>query len=152
MPPHVPQAAVLPLQLGAFRLEVEGRAHHDTDDTWDATWLVTAASCRGMGATVTASEIVLTSWSVRRFRDGLDEIAHASEGCALLAAEGPELAVCVRPSRLPGHLSVRVDITPSREHEGHWFAFEVDRAELPATMAQCGAILDAFPAREIADG
>jgi hypothetical protein len=152
MPPHARQATALPLQLGEFKLEVEGQTYHDADDTWDATWLVTSASCRAPGATVTLSETVLTSWSVRRFRDGLDELMRSSQGCALLAAEGPELAVCVGPSALAGQISVRVDITPNRERQGHWFSFDVDRANLPATIAQCGAILDEFPAREMADG
>lgn len=150
-PPQAPQAALLPLQLGGFKLEVEGRTQHDSDDTWDATWLKTAASCQGGGASVTAAEIVLSSWSVRRFRDGLNELARSSGGCALLAAEGPRLAVCVQPSALTGKVSVRVDITPSREHQGHWFSFDVNQTDLPATIAQCGAILDAFPAHEIAD-
>jgi hypothetical protein len=151
-PPQGPQAAVLLLQLGGFKLEVAGPAHHDTDDTWDATWLMTAASCEGMGASVTVPKIVLSSWSVRRFREGLGQLARSPEGCALLAAEGPELALCVDPSPVTGQVSVRVDITPDREHQGHWFSFDVNQADLSATIAQCGAILDAFPAREIAEG
>jgi hypothetical protein len=141
----------LPLRLGGFELYIEGRTEHETDDTWDATWLAGAASCDADGSTITIPGIVLTSWSVQRFRDSLAELERSHTGCALLAAEGPELSVCVRPSKTAGHLSVRVDMTPRHASQGHWFAFEVDEARVSAIIAQCRAILEAFPTRELAD-
>jgi hypothetical protein len=151
MPLKLEDHEALSLRLGGFALQVEGRAPHTSDDTWDATWLAAAATCDAQGSRVSIPGILLTSWSVRRFREGLVELARSHTGCALLAAEGPELSLCVRPGTTPGRMSARVDITPRHESQGHWFAFEVDDAYLATLIGQCGAILDAFPTHEMAD-
>ena len=141
----------LPLQVGGFELDVDGRAPHAAYDTWDATWLSAAVTCDAQGSTVAIPGVVLTSWSVRRFREGLAELARSHTGCALLATEGPQLSLCVRPAAASDRMSVRVDITPRHESQGHWYAFEVEDAYLATLIKQCGAILDAFPTHEMAD-
>jgi hypothetical protein len=153
MPPDATRVGsdrqALALQLGGFELDVEGLASHDTDDTWDATWLAATATCDAPGAAVSARQVVLTSWSVRRFCEGLVELARSHEGCALLAAEQPELSVCARASPERGHVSMRVDITPVRGRQGHWFVYDIDETRLPGAIEQCRAILAAFPTREV---
>lgn len=144
-------SSALPLQLGGFRLAVGGPAAHESDDTWDASWLATTVRCEAPGAEVTVPLIVLTSWSVRRFSEGLEELMRSHQGCALLAAEGPELSVCVRPGIAPGYVSLRIDLTPDREHQGHWFSYQVESSQVPAAIAQCQAILGKFPPHEVAE-
>jgi hypothetical protein len=151
MPLNFEHREALSLQLGGFELDVEGHAPHAADDTWDATWLSAAATCDAQGSAVSIPGIVLTSWSVRRFREGLAELVRTRVGCALLATEGPELSLCVRPGTTADKMSVRVDISPRHKSQGHWFMFEVDEAQLHALIGQCGAILDAFPTHEMAD-
>jgi hypothetical protein len=153
MPPDATRVGsdrqALPLQLGGFQLDVEGLARHDTDDTWDATWLSATVTCDAPGAAVSAGQVVLTSWSVRRFCEGLIELVRSHEGCALLAAEQPGLSVCARAAPERGHVSMRVDITPVRGRQGHWFVYDIDETRLPDAIAQCQAILAAFPALEV---
>lgn len=151
MPVNAGHEGALPLQLDGFELDVQGRAQHAADDTFDATWLSGAATCDSDGSRVSIPAVVVTSWSIQRFREGLDELLRTHTGCALLAAEGPELSVCVQASQVAGKVTVRVDLTPQHETQGHWFAFEMDESRLTSALAQCGAILNAFPTRDMAD-
>lgn len=141
----------LALRLGGFALDVQGSTSHETDDTWDATWLAATARCEAPQAAVSVPRVVLTSWSVRRFCDGLEELVRTGTGCALLAAEGPELAVCASETRGRSNVALRVEISAACATQGHWFVYHLDPADLQAGIAQCEAILAEFPAREVGE-
>jgi hypothetical protein len=141
----------LALRLAGFSLDVQGSTSHDADDTWDATWLAATARCEAPQAAVSVPRVVLTSWSVRRFRDGLAELVRTGAGCALLAAEGPELAVCAREIRGRSNVALRVEMSAACATQGHSFVYYLDRADLQTAIAQCEAILAEFPTQEVGE-
>ena len=90
----------LGFQFGGLRLDVDGPAAHEDDDTWDANWLSVTVRCESSGAAVVVRCTVLTSWSVERFCEGLVGIARDGAGCAYLAGEAPCLSLrlqCASP-------------------------------------------------------
>jgi hypothetical protein len=135
--------------LGGFRLDVDGPTPHETDDTWDANWMSITARCQASDASVVARCAVLTSWSIERFCAGLTGVARTGTGSAHLAAEEPCLSLCLTPGQGEGAAWLRVDITPHHAAQGHWFVFSVGAAELDAAIAECRAILAAFPPQAV---
>lgn len=140
----------LGLRFGGFRLQVDGPASHEGDDTWDANWLSVTARCESPGAAVIVHCTVLTSWSIERFREGLATIAHRGSGSAYLAAEEPCLSLRLQCPARGGEMRLRAEITPSHYDEGHWFTLPVTRADLDAAIAGCQAILTAYPPHQVA--
>jgi len=141
----------LGFQLGAIHVDVSGRATHETEDTWDATWLSVRATCADGGARVAVPATVVTSWSFERFCAGLDVLAETGVGCAYLAAEAPNLAIRVDAQRADAPITARIELTEDCAGQGHWFAFTVDRTEVRAVIAGCRAILEVYPAHQLAD-
>ena len=47
----------------------------------------------------------------------------------------------------PGHLRVRVELTPDPQAQGHWFEYVIDQSDLPDTIGQLDAVLELFPVR-----
>jgi len=126
-----------------------GPTAHEIDDTWDADWLAARVACAADGAELTVPRIVLTSWSIRRFLEGLLALEHSLAGCAFLAAEGPQLALCATGDPRTGHITVRVDVTPDCAMQGHWFRFDVDQTFLAGLIDECRGILTAYPTHEM---
>ena len=140
----------LGFELGGVRLEVDGRAAHDCDDTWDANWLSVTATCAAAGAEVVVPGAVVSSWSVERFCGGLDSLVRTGVGSAYLTAESPNLMVRVESLIPDAPITVRAELTADSNGQGHWFAFAVTRAELRTTIARCQEILEAHPAKQVA--
>lgn len=146
-----PESSGLGFSLAGCRVEVEGAARHDTDDTWDANWLSVTAECEAAGACVRVRCAVLTSWSVRRFHEQLVGLATGAVGCAILASETPCFSLCFRRNGVDHPVSARVDLTPDRSSQEHWFSFPVDRGDLARVIERCDAVMRAFPPHELAD-
>lgn len=149
LPGHSPTTR-LGVHLGGVHLEVDGRAAHDCDDTWDANWLSVTARCQAAGAEVVVPAAVMTSWSVERFCRGLEELARSGVGSAYLASELPNLTMRVESQKPDAPITVRAELTPDRAGQGHWFAFAVSRADLHAVIEQCRQILAKHPANQVA--
>jgi hypothetical protein len=146
-----PSRASQGFQLGPIAIEVTGRALHEADDTWDATWLDVTATCAMNGAQVVVPGTVVTSWSVERFCAGLEIVARTGVGCAYLTAEAPNLTIRVEGRQLDGPITVRIELTADCAGQGHWFAFPIDRTGVDAAVARCRTILQAYPAHQVAD-
>jgi hypothetical protein len=147
-----PPADPLQLVMGGCRLEVEGAAAHELDDTWDASWFSVTARCESAEASVAVRCAVLTSWSIERFLQGLVALERTGSASAYLASESPCLALCVRGAADAGRPQLRVDLTGDRTTQGHWFIFALDDADVGTAIGQCRAILAAYPPHELADG
>jgi hypothetical protein len=145
-----PSGAALGFQLGGVKFEVDGRAAHDCDDTWDANWLSVTATCTAAGAAVVVPAAVMTSWSVERFCGGLEGLVRTGVGFAYLTAESPNLTMRVESQVPDAPITVRAELTPDSAGQGHWFAFVVTRAELRTAIARCQEILAAHPAKQVA--
>jgi hypothetical protein len=141
----------LGFQLGAIRLEVDGRAAHESEDTWDATWLSATTTCSASGAQVVVRGAVLTSWSVERFCTGLDGLATTGVGCAYLTSEVPNLTIRVESQQSDTPIAVRIELTADSAGQGHWFAFHIGRSEVQGAAAQCREILAAYPTHQVVD-
>jgi hypothetical protein len=143
--------ASLGFQLGGVRLDVDGRAAHHCDDTWDANWLSVTATCAAAGAEVVVPAATVTSWSVERFCAGLDGLVRTGVGSAYLTAESPSLTMRVESQTPDTPITVRAELTPDRAGQGHWFAFAVSRDDLRAVIARCREILAVHPPIQMAD-
>ena len=146
-----PSGALLGFQLGGVRLEVDGRAANDCDDTWDANWLSVSATCAAAGAEVVVPAAVVTSWSIERFCGGLEGLVRTGVGSAYLTAESPNLTMRVESQMPDAPITVRAELTADSTGQGHWFAFAVSRADLRAAIARCREILATHPANQVAD-
>jgi hypothetical protein len=146
-----PSRASHGFQLGPIRVDVNGRAAHEAEDTWDATWLSVTATCAVAGARVVVPDTVVTSWSVERFCGALDVLARTGVGCAYLAAEAPNLTIRVEARQPDAPIMARVELTVDCAGQGHWFAFPIDRTGLAVAIARCREILQAYPTHQVAD-
>lgn len=145
-------SAAVPLGfgLGGVEIEVDGRVANPCDDTWDANWLAVTARCRAAGAEVVVSAAVMTSWSIERFCQGLEELVRTGVGSAYLASELPNLTVRVESPKPDAPIIVRAELTADRARQGHWFAFAVTRADLDRVIGRCREILAVHPANRMA--
>jgi hypothetical protein len=143
--------APLGFDLGTIRLEVDGRAAHESEDTWDATWLSATTTCSGPGAQVVVQGAVLTSWSVERFCAGLDGLANTGVGCAYLTSEVPNLTIRVESQQADAPIAVRIELTADLAGQGHWFAFPISRSEVRGVAARCREILATYPAHQVVE-
>jgi hypothetical protein len=148
----MPQPARAPAQapeidLGDFQLTVHRRQFPDANDRWDGNWLYVTAQCLQGGALVAASGPILEAADVQRFRDELTELARTQAGAAELRGSEPHVLVRVSAADGAGDLSVRVELTPDPQSQGHWFAYALDRSYLVQAIRQLDAVLALFPVR-----
>ena len=135
------------IELGDFQLTVHRRQFPDAHDRWDGNWLHVTAQCLQGGALVAASGPILEAADVRRFRDGLTELARTQTGVAELRGTEPHVVVWVAAAEGSGDLRVRVELTPDPQRQGHWFAYALDRSYLGPAIRQLDAVLALFPVR-----
>ena len=137
------------VRLQAFQLWVHGREFPEAQDRWDGNWLNVTAHCGQGGASVWATGAILDSIDLVRFRDALERLHQTLSGEAVLESHEPNVRVRVTPTDGAGHLRVRAELTPDHLAQGHWFEFEIDQSDVPATVAQLESVLVAFPVRDI---
>ncbi len=122
------------------------RQFPDAQDDWDANWLNVTAQCDDNGASVAASGPILHLSELVRWCREAERLLGAMAGEARLDCREPNLSVALEATSL-GHITMDVSITPEHLTRKHWFQFAIDQSYLPALIAQCRAILEAYPLR-----
>jgi len=135
------------IELGDLQIWVHRRQFPDAHDRWDGNWLHVTAQCAQAGAIVAAGGPILDAADVERFRDELAAVQASRSGQAELSGAEPDIRVRVAAGNGRGDLSVRVELTPDPQAQGHWFEYVLDESYLPETIRQLDTVLELFPVR-----
>ena len=134
------------LKLAGLRIRVHGRQFPDAQDDWDGNWLQVTARCDDNGASVVARGPILHLSELDRWCRQAGKLLDTLAGAARLDCREPSLSVVLEAASL-GRITMEVSITPDHLTQKHWFQFTIDQSYLPALIAQCRAILEAYPLR-----
>jgi hypothetical protein len=135
------------LKIAGTSLWVHGRERPDSEDLWDGNWLRITAYCNDNGANITVSGAILTTMDVESFISECDNLYGGLAGEATLKSCEPNLVVTLRATDRLGHIEMSVHITPNHMTQLHEIKFAIDQSYLPAILAECRAILQAYPVR-----
>lgn len=134
------------LKLAGLRIRVHGRQFPDARDDWDGSWLDVTAQCDDNGASVVTRGPILQLPELERWCREVETLFATLAGEARLDCREPNLSV-VLTAAAPGQITMEVSITPDHLTQRHWFQFAIDQSYLLSLIAQCRAILEAYPPR-----
>jgi hypothetical protein len=135
------------LRIAGLAIWVYGYQFPEAEDYYDGNWLRVAAHCGASGAMVRVDGSLFMTLDVARFRDECGLLLQKSVKTAKLKPLEPELLVSIEEADSPGHLIMRVDMTPDSLTQNHTMFFEIDQSYLPSIITGCTRILREFPVR-----
>ena len=134
------------LRLAGLQLWVHGRQFPDAAESYDRDWLNITAHCGETGASVWVHGALLQSWHFAQFVRACAELRDRLTGSAQLGGTEPELIARLDAADRVGHIEFVVYITPDHIAQEHTFRFGgLDQTYIGDVVAQCNAILDAYP-------
>lgn len=149
MPSEDPAAQLGPpdMHLAGFQLWVHRREFPELHDYDDGNWLEVTAHVGAAGASVWTTGPILMTVDIERWRRGCQQLYDQLAGTAELGSFEPNLHLTLQAVDRVGHLELQVTITPNHLTQEHVFKMELDQSHLPAVLAQCEQLLQAWPIR-----
>ena len=132
------------LKLLGLQVWVHGRQFPAGEEPYDSDWLNVTVHCGASGASVWVSGAFLGSSSFAEFARECKVLYASLEGVAVFGSAEPELRVTLAGDRT-GQIGMIVDLTPDIMDQQHRFHFALDQTFLPDIIAQCDAVLEAYP-------
>jgi hypothetical protein len=134
------------IKLDSLQIWIHGRQFPNEEDYWDGNWLNVTAHCGAQGADVWASGAILHVPDITRWLASCEEMSRTLSGEADLVGLESELVVELKMDS-PGHISMRVEITPDHMTQEHNFQFEIDQSYLAGLIENCRKVLAQYPIR-----
>ncbi|GBF04023.1 hypothetical protein DAERI_010195 [Deinococcus aerius] len=133
--------------LGPLRLKVHGYQFQESDEYWDANWVIVTAEVDLPGqACVRVEGPFLMTTELARFRDEMQMLYDRLDAEAGLWTIEPELKLRLE-GKGTGAITAEIEITPNQMTQEHRFYAELDQTYLPLAIQQLNSILNRFPMR-----
>lgn len=133
--------------LGPLRLKVHDYQFQESDEYWDANWVIVTAEVNLPGqAWVRAEGPFLMTSELARFRDEIQMLYDKLDAEAGLWTIEPELKLRLE-GKGTGAITAEIEITPNQMTQEHRFYVELDQSYLPQALQQLNSILSQFPVR-----
>ena len=132
------------LKISGLAIWIDGRQFPESDDYWDANWLILRVRMEATGATVKCVGAILMTTNFEGFRDQLRTLYNDLEGTAKLAGLEPDLKLTLSGKGL-GRIDAEVEITPDHLSQFHRFDFELDQSYLPDILSALDRLLEKYP-------
>ena len=135
------------LKIAGFQLWVHGRQFLEAEDAYDGNWLRVTGHCGASGASVWVQGALLMVTDIERFGSECLRMYDGSAERATLEPFEPELRVKLVATDRLGHIHADVEVTPDHLAQTHRIQFAIDQSYLPGIVAECAAVVRAYPVR-----
>ncbi len=138
-----------PLQfaLAGFEMRVLRRQFPDHQDYWDGNWLIVELEYRDKHSSVRANGPIVHLGEVAQLQKCMQSIYDCVSKSEKVDFMEPELGMRFEVGSR-GDIRFELALTPKNTQQSHWYMIEIDLSYLSSAIAQCQAILMAYPIRD----
>ncbi len=144
--PDIENLGFLDIELAGLQIWIHSRKYPEHQDFWDGNWLNTTFHCEARGASVWVSGDIVHSSEIADWLVALEKLNETLSGEANLDTLERYMNVKMKPETYQ-RVSIKVNISPERIFQQHYFEFWLDQSCLNDLISSCRKILTKFPVR-----
>jgi hypothetical protein len=134
------------IELAGLKIWTHSRKYPDAHDFWDGNWLNATFLCAASGAAAWVSGDILHLSEFSDWLAALEKLERSGLGEANLETMERFVGVKINPETYE-RISVKVDISPDRVFQRHYFEYWLGQNSLSHLIAGCRKVLREYPIR-----
>lgn len=134
------------LKISGLQVWTHSRKYPESKNFWDVNWLNTTFVCKGQNALVWVSGDILHNTEIAEWLTSLENLNSTLSGEVILPTLERYVSLKITTETYE-RISIKVDISPSRVFQQHYFEFWTSQNYLNDIIAGCRGVLARFPVK-----
>jgi hypothetical protein len=136
------------IKLAGFELTVLGRQFPNSHDVWDGNWLNVVCTCQDAPLKIKATGAFMTESEIEDLQSKLVEAKSKTIDRIRVEIIEPTLNLFLS-STPEKQILLQVDLQPDGKYQSEKFEFRLNHDEIDIAIAECQAVLRAYPRRGV---
>ena len=132
------------VEIGGLQIWTHSRKYPEHENFWDVNWLNSTFHCQAEGASVWVSGDILHNTEIAEWLAALENLNNTLSGEVILPTLERYVSVKIATETYE-RVSIKIDISPERIFQRHYFEFWASQNCLKDIIAGCHRILTKFP-------